>query len=78
MDENLLNRCFLELSLITTQLEQVIDNIKKAKNPDIYNKERDESQRKWDIYKNYILPRYGNDPDKVPPHLEPDYNEGWK
>lgn len=33
---------------------------------------------KEEIYAKRILPMYGNDPRRVPPHLEPDYNEGWK
>jgi len=38
----------------------------------------DERERKFKIYREQILPEYENDPDKVPPHLEPDFNEGWK
>ena len=40
--------------------------------------DNEELHRKHTIYREEILPLYGNDPDKVPPHLEPDYNEGWK
>ncbi len=37
-----------------------------------------ELERKFKVYREQILPEYENDPDKVPPHLEPDFNEGWK
>ncbi|GKS62475.1 hypothetical protein YTPLAS21_19330 [Candidatus Nitrosocosmicus sp.] len=35
-------------------------------------------ERKENIYKTEILPKYNNDPDKVPAYLKPDWNEGWK
>ena len=38
----------------------------------------EERERKEKIYKEEILPKYDNNPDNVPPHLEPDYNEGWQ
>lgn len=37
-----------------------------------------EAARREKIYREEILPQYDNDPNKVPPHLMPDYNEGWK
>ncbi len=43
-----------------------------------YCENNSEIERKNKIYREEILPRYGNDPDKVPPYLEPDFNEGWK
>ena len=37
----------------------------------------DERERNFKIYREKVLPQYDNDPNKVPPHLEPDFNEGW-
>ena len=47
-----------------------------SEKPETYDKE--EWERRAKIYREEILPRYDNDPDKVPPFLEPDFNEGWK
>jgi hypothetical protein len=37
----------------------------------------EQSEAKSIIYLENILPKYGST-DDVPPHLEPDYMEGWK
>ena len=50
------------------KIQSMIDN---------YPKET-EMDRKNKIYREQILPAYGNDHNKVPPFLEPDYKEGWK
>ena len=50
------------------KIDSMIDN---------YPKET-EMDRKNKIYREQILPAYGNDHNKVPPFLEPDYKEGWK
>lgn len=45
---------------------------------DDYCQHESEMDRKNKIYREHILPRFDNDPDKVPPYLEPYFNEGWK
>jgi len=35
-------------------------------------------EAKWVIYKKVIVPKYGDENGEVPPHLEPDFNEGWR
>lgn len=52
------------------KLKKLISNYCEPVETDIDSKNK--------IYREQVLPKYDNDPDKVPPHLEPDYNEGWK
>jgi hypothetical protein len=60
---------------LEAKIQSMIDNYCDHE-PNIMS--QDERARKFKIYKEEILQKYGNDPDKVPPHLEPDFNEGWK
>ncbi len=65
----------MELASACEKLQSMIDNYCENDSNIMNSEERD---RKFKIYKEQILPQYGNDPDKVPPYLEPDFNEGWK
>lgn len=62
------NKCFQEIKEI----------IKQHNAPDYFKEDDSLKSEKDKIYREKILPKYDNDPDKVPPHLEPDYNDGWK
>lgn len=57
------------------KIQSMIDNYCDHETNIMSNQER---ERKFKIYHEQILPKYDNDPDKVPPYLEPDFNEGWK
>lgn len=57
------------------KIQSMIDNYCEHE-PNIMS--QDERERKFKIYKEQVLPAYGNNPDNVPPHLEPDFNEGWE
>lgn len=60
---------------LRNKVESMIDNYCENEVNIMSNEER---ERKFKIYREQVLPQYDNDPNKVPPHLEPDYNEGWK
>lgn len=64
-----------DVEVITDKLQSLIDNYCEHESNIMTPEER---ERKFDIYRKHILPKYGNDPDKVPPFLEPDFNEGWR
>lgn len=57
------------------KIQSMIDNCCENESSIVSDEER---ERKFKIYREQILPAYDNNPDKVPPHLEPDFNEGWK
>lgn len=42
------------------------------------NPNSEQSTAKWVIYREVIVKKYANEKGEVPPHLEPDYMEGWK
>jgi hypothetical protein len=64
-----------KMYLLRNKVESMIDNYCEHESNILSQEER---ERKFKIYREEILPKYDNDPDKVPPHLEPDFNEGWK
>lgn len=64
------------LSLAMLKISDALESDARFNATNIMSEE--ERERKFKIYREEILPKYGNDPDKVPPYLEPDFNEGWK
>jgi hypothetical protein len=57
-------------------LEQAYEITTKMNFENMRNPTHLQRKAKWLIYKEVILKKYGS-PENVPPHLEPDYMEGW-
>jgi len=38
---------------------------------------KQEMKKKWKFYNEVLVPFYKKEGKEVPPHLEPDYFEGW-